>query len=129
MSFCKFIIKFLSLIDVKIMFLLDILRIDGQNLIQFYTYIIFVSLLVFLLVNLVLRFITEFAVTANLISAFVFATRIIQFLYFLNPKFQASSLSLCLYSSVCVGPFRNQMFWFSHAQAQIQGICCSPSNL
>ena len=28
--------------------------------------------------------------TAKLISAFVFATRIVQSLYFLNPKFQAS---------------------------------------
>ena len=35
--------------------------------------------------------------------AFVFATRIIQFLYFLNPKFQASSHLLLLYSLVCVG--------------------------
>ena len=33
----------------------------------------------------------SFAVTAKLISAFVFAIRIIQSLYFLNPKFQASS--------------------------------------
>ena len=35
----------------------------------------------------------SFAVTAKLISAFVFATRIVQFLYFINPKFQASSRS------------------------------------
>ena len=34
------------------------------------------------------------AVTAKLISAFVFATRIVHFLFFLNPKFQASSLLL-----------------------------------
>ena len=33
----------------------------------------------------------SFAVTAKLISAFVFATRIVQFLFYLNPKFQASS--------------------------------------
>ena len=32
--------------------------------------------------------------TAKLISAFVFATRIVQSLFFLNPKFQASSLFL-----------------------------------
>ena len=38
--------------------------------------------------------------------AFVFATRIVQFLFFLNPKFQASSLLLSLYSPVCVGPGR-----------------------
>ena len=35
---------------------------------------------------------------AKLISAFVIATRIVQFLYFLNPKFQASNHLLCLYS-------------------------------
>ena len=32
----------------------------------------------------------SFAVTAKLISAFVFAIQIVQSLYFLNPKFQAS---------------------------------------
>ena len=36
----------------------------------------------------------SFAVTAKLISAFVFATRIVHFLIFLNPKCQASSLLL-----------------------------------
>ena len=46
---------------------------------------------------------TSFAVTAKLISAFVFATRIVQFLFFLNPKFQASSP---LYRPVCVRPGR-----------------------
>ena len=48
----------------------------------------------------------SFAVTAKLISAFVFATRIVKSLYFLNPKFQASSHLLWLYSPVCVGPGR-----------------------
>ena len=48
----------------------------------------------------------SFAVTAKLISAFVFATRIVQTLFFLNPKFQASSHLLWLYSPVCVGPGR-----------------------
>ena len=48
----------------------------------------------------------SFAVTAKLISAFVFATRIVQSLYFLNTKFQASSHLLWLYSPVCVGPGR-----------------------
>ena len=42
------------------------------------------------------------AVTAQLICAFVFATQIVQSLYFLNPKFQASSHFL-----VCAGPGRN----------------------
>ena len=50
----------------------------------------------------------SFAVTAKLISAFVFATWIVQSLYFLNPKFQASShlVWLWLHSLVCVGPGR-----------------------
>ena len=47
----------------------------------------------------------SFAVTAKLISAFVFATRIVQSLYFLSTKFHASS-HLLLYSLVCVGPGR-----------------------
>ena len=34
----------------------------------------------------------SFAVTATLISAFVFATCIVQFLFYLNPKFVASSI-------------------------------------
>ena len=39
----------------------------------------------------------SFAVTTKLISAFVFATRIVHFLFLLNPKFQASMLLLGLY--------------------------------
>ena len=35
---------------------------------------------------------------------FVFAIRIVQSLYYLNPKFQAFSHFLWLYSPVCVGP-------------------------
>ena len=46
------------------------------------------------------------AVTAKLISAFDFAKRIVQSLYFLNTEFQASSHLLWLYSPVCVGPGR-----------------------
>ena len=42
----------------------------------------------------------------QLISAFVFATRIVQSLFYLNPKFQASSHLLWLYRPVCVGPGR-----------------------
>ena len=48
----------------------------------------------------------SFAVTAKLISYFVLATRIVQSLYFLHPKFQASSHLLWLYSPVFVGPGR-----------------------
>ena len=51
--------------------------------------------------------------------AFVFATGIVQFIYFLNPKFPASNHLLCLYSPVCVGPGWNPNCWFSHTQALI----------
>ena len=61
----------------------------------------------------------SFAVTAKLISAFVFATWIVQSLFFLNPKFQASSNLLWLYSLVCVRPGRKAKCWFSHDAAQI----------
>ena len=47
------------------------------------------------------------AVTAQLISAFVFASRIVNFLFFLNPKFQASSYLMQLHRLVCVGPGQN----------------------
>ena len=59
------------------------------------------------------------AITAKLISAFVFAQPIVQYLFFLNPKFQASSHLLSLYSLVCVGPGRKPECWFSHDAAQI----------
>ena len=42
----------------------------------------------------------------KLISAFVLAIRIVQSLYYINPKFQAFSHLLWLYSPVCVGPGR-----------------------
>ena len=45
-------------------------------------------------------------VTGKLISAFVLATRIVQSLFFLIAKLQASSHLLWLYSPVCVGPGR-----------------------
>ena len=48
----------------------------------------------------------SFAVTAKLISAFVFAIRIVQSLYYPNPKFQAYTHLLWLYSPVCVRPGR-----------------------
>ena len=57
--------------------------------------------------------------TAKLISAFVFATRIVQFLFYLNPKFQASSFFLLLHRPVCVGPVRKPHCWFSHEVAQM----------
>ena len=46
------------------------------------------------------------AITAQLISAFVFATQTVQSIYFLNPKFQVSNHPLWLYTPVCFGPGR-----------------------
>ena len=67
----------------------------------------------------------SFAVTAKLISAFVFATQIVQFLFYLNPKFQASSSFLCLYRPVCVRPVRKPHCWFSHEVAQTNVLSVS----
>ena len=64
----------------------------------------------------------QFMVTAKLISPFVFATRIVQPLYFLNPKFLASSYPMWLYSLVCVGPGRKPECWFSHDAAHFTKI-------
>ena len=61
----------------------------------------------------------SFAVTAKLISAFVFATQIVQFLFFLNPKFQASSQLLWLHKPVCVRPGRKPEDRFSRVAAHI----------
>ena len=57
-------------------------------------------------------------------GAFVFATRIVQFLFYLNLKFQVSGSFLCLYRSICVGPVRKPHCWFSHEAAQIILIYC-----
>ena len=54
------------------------------------------------------------AVTAQLISTFAFVKHIVQFLFYLCTKFQASSF--ILFVSDLVG---NPNCWFSHAQAQI----------
>ena len=77
----------------------------------------------------------SFAVTAKLISAFVFATRIVQPLYYLNSKFQASSHLLWLYSPVGVGPGRKPLedrfsqneahFFYVSDPSQGQDICCN----
>ena len=47
------------------------------------------------------------------------ATVIVQFLYFLNPKFPASSHLLCLYSLLYVEHGRKPYCWFSHDAAHI----------
>ena len=60
------------------------------------------------------------AVTAQLISVFVFATHIVHFLFFLNPKIQACSLLLRLY----IGRFTldlngNPNCWLAYAKANV----------
>ena len=69
----------------------------------------------------------SFAVTGKLISAFVFTTRILQFLLYLTPKFQASSSLLRLYRSICVRPVRKPHCWFSREAALIFKVCKFPS--
>ena len=58
-----------------------------------------------------------FAVAAKLINAFDFATRKVHFLFFFNPKFQASSQLLYLCNSVCVEPVGKPHRLFSHEAA------------
>ena len=57
----------------------------------------------------------------KLISAIVFATGIVKFLYFIYPKFPVYVCLLCLYSSVCVEP----IYWFSHDTAHFKVGCFS----
>ena len=57
------------------------------------------------------------AVTAKLISSVVFAAQLVQFLYFINSQFPASSHLQHLYSSVFVGPVQKPHCWFSHDAA------------
>ena len=64
----------------------------------------------------------SFAVTAKLISAFVFAARILQSLYFLNLKFQASSHLLWLYSLVCIVPSRKARIPVFSKRGSYQGF-------
>ena len=58
-------------------------------------------------------------VTAQPISAFIFAIRVIQTLYYLNPKFQASGHPLWLYGPICVDLVGNPEDRFSHNEAQV----------
>ena len=72
--------------------------------------------------------ISSCAVTAQLISGFVFATWIEQSLFFLNPKFRASRHPLWLHSPVCVGPDRKPEDRFSQNEAQI-GVDKGPTKI
>ena len=69
---------------------------------------------------------SDHRVTAKLISAFVFATQIVQFLFFLYTKIQASSHLVWSYSLVCVGPGlkpRRQVF----SRGSSSGLMTCPS--
>ena len=55
-------------------------------------------------------------------DAFVFAIRIVQTLYYLNPKFQVTSRLLWLYSPVCVGPGQKPRRPVSHNEAHIRSV-------
>ena len=62
------------------------------------------------------------AVTAQLISAFVFATKTVPSLFLLNPKFQAPIYLLWLSSPVWVGPGRKTQRQVSHDAAHCLSI-------
>ena len=65
----------------------------------------------------------SFAVTAKMISAFVFATQIVQSFCFLNTKFNASSCFLLLHRPVCVGPVRKLHCWFPTSRLICKNFC------
>ena len=64
-------------------------------------------------------------VTAKLISAFVFTTRIVKFLYFLNPKFQASTIFCGCTAWFVSDLVENTEDRFSHNEAQLKLIQAS----
>ena len=60
--------------------------------------------------------------------AFVFATWIVQYLYLLNTKFQASSHLQWLYSLVCVGPGQNPSYVAAQMCQKLSAGDCSFSH-
>ena len=68
------------------------------------------------------------AVTAHLISTFVFAIQIVQSLYYLNPKFQASGYLLWLYSLVCVRSGRTPRRPVFSQRGSYCSCCCWESS-
>ena len=73
----------------------------------------------------------SFAVTAKLISVFVFTTRIVHSLSFLNTKFQASRHFVRLRSLICVDLVGNPEDRFSDVAAQLRywNLVSDPQNL
>ena len=66
----------------------------------------------------------SFAETAKLISAFLFATRIVESLFFLNPKFQALSLILDCTDQFVSDVVGNPNDRFSYVAAHFKHDCC-----
>ena len=66
----------------------------------------------------------SYTVTKQLINTFVFHTKTVQFLYFLNSKFQASSHLLWLYCLVHVWLGNKPKDRFSHDVAQLYSYKC-----
>ena len=69
----------------------------------------------------------QLRVTARLICAFVFATRIVHFLFFLGSKFQSSILLLRGYSLIYVRPVRKPGFCFLTRRliyCSVDGLIC-----
>ena len=60
--------------------------------------------------------------SGKLISAFVFATRLVQSFFYLNPKFKASSHLLWFFSPYCVGPGRKPRRQVFSRQGSYSGI-------
>ena len=73
----------------------------------------------------------SFPVTAKLISVFVFATPIVQSLYFLNPRFQASShLQFCgITARFGLDMVGNPKDWFCHNEAHLITLFLGMLNL
>ena len=66
------------------------------------------------------------AVTAQPISAFVFVTRIVQFLFYLNPKFQDSSFfSVTVQTSLCQTRLETPKTVFLASRVLKQKLCCA----
>ena len=62
----------------------------------------------------------SFAVTVKLISAFVFSTLIVQFLYFLNTKFPVSSCLLLVQPGLCPTCLETKLLVFPRGGSNIK---------
>ena len=85
---------------------------------------------VFLIEHAITKAQISYVVTVQQISAFIFATSIVQSLYFISLKFQYSSHLLWLYSPVCVVPGqKSQRQIFSRCNSNIIDIAVNKVKL